>query len=80
MTQQNHEVGNTSDLLDYLVAQMNSGSRDWFGYPQQKIVGIYVAYEMAIRHADVMTPEEVVNYVGTLNNEIFKRLIVGRNG
>jgi hypothetical protein len=57
---------------------MNSGQKDWFGYPQQKITGMFVAYNMAVEHGDKMTPEEIVDYVVKLNNCIFTKMIVGR--
>jgi hypothetical protein len=34
-----------------------------------------MAYEIAKYHADKLSPEEVVDYVGRLNNAIFHKLI-----
>lgn len=78
MTEQHIET--TNDLLDYLVRQMDSGARDWFGYPQQKVIGVVLAYEIAMRHADILTPDEVVDYVASLNNAIYAKLICRRDG
>ena len=69
------QINNSSDLLKYIVAEANSGVKNWFGFQQQRIVGIYVAYEIAKNHADKMTPEEISKYVVDLNNAIFKNII-----
>jgi hypothetical protein len=68
---------NSQDLLNYLLSQANSGSKDWFGFKQQKIAGINLAYRIAEYHADKLSPEEVVDYVNKLNNAIFNKLIKG---
>lgn len=68
-------IQTSSDLLEFIVAQATSGNRSWFGFPQQKIVGIYMAYEIAKLHANTMTPEEVVDYVSKLNNVVFEKLV-----
>lgn len=70
-------IQNNNDLLGFLIQQANSGSKNWFGFSQQRIAGINVAYEMAIRHADTMSPEEVVEYVNKLNNCIYHKFIKG---
>lgn len=71
MTEQNA----SQDLLNYIITQANSGNKDWFGFKQQRIAGINIAYEIAVNHADKLTPEEVVDYVSRLNNAIFDKLI-----
>lgn len=72
----NHMTQNNSEaLLQYLVVQANSGNKNWFGYQQQRIVGINLAYKIAERHADTMTPEQVTDYVVNLNNSIYRKLI-----
>jgi hypothetical protein len=68
-------IQNTNDLLAYLVAQSGSGNKQWFGFLQQKITGISLAHQIAVNHADKMTPDEVVDYVIKLNNVLFTRLI-----
>ena len=68
-------IQNTNDLLAYLVAQSESGNKQWFGFLQQKITGISLAHQIAVNHADKMTPDEVVDYVIKLNNVLFTRLI-----
>ena len=65
----------SQDLLNYIVSQANSGNKDWFGFKQQRIAGINIAYEIAVHHADKLSPEEVVDYVSRLNNAIFDKLI-----
>jgi hypothetical protein len=68
---------NSQDLLNYLLSQANSGVKDWFGFRQQKIAGINLAYRIAEIHADKLSPEEIVDYVNKLNNAIFTKLIKG---
>ena len=48
-----------------------------FGFQQQRIAGIHIAYEIAKLHADKMTPEEVADYAYKLNNAIYSRLVKG---
>ena len=62
-------------LLDYLVSRANSNDKNWFGFQQQRIAGIHVAYRIAENHADTMTPEDVADYVVRLNNAIFMKLV-----
>jgi hypothetical protein len=69
-------IKNRDDLLDYIISQSQSGQRDWFGFPQQKIAGIYIAYEIAKLHADKLSPDEVADYVSKLNNAIFEKLVL----
>lgn len=68
-TQQNN------DLFGFLVTQANSGVKNWFGFHQQKITGISLAYEIAKFHADKMTPEEVADYAKRLNDAIYDKMI-----
>ena len=70
-------IQNTSDLLNFLVNQANSGTKNWFGFQQQKIAGIDLAYRIAIAHADKLSPEDVVNYVVQLNNVIYSKMLKG---
>ena len=71
------EINNTDDLFSYIVSQSNSGAKNWFGFQQQRIVGIHMAYEIAKNHADKLTPEEIAEYVDKLNTAIYKKLIKG---
>jgi len=71
MTQHN----NSEALLAYLVMQANTGAKNWFGFQQQRIAGITLAYRMAERHADKMTPDEITEYVVKLNNSIYRNII-----
>ena len=69
------QIQSNNDLLSYLISQANSGTKNWFGFQQQKIAGIDVAYKIAANHADKMTPEEVAEYVLRLNNCIYDKFI-----
>jgi hypothetical protein len=70
-------IQNSNELLAYLLSQSNSGMKNWFGFTQQRITGIHLAHEIAARHADKMTPDEVTDYVVKLNNSIYQKLIKG---
>jgi hypothetical protein len=70
-------VKDSNDLLNFLVAQSDS-SKNWFGFQQQKLTGINLAHEIAARHADKMTPEEIVDFVCELNNELYQKIIKPR--
>jgi hypothetical protein len=65
----------SEDLLSYLVAQAQTGAKNWFGYPQQRIVNIALCHRIAEAHAPDMTPDEVVDYVVKLNNLIYQRIV-----
>jgi len=69
------QIQSANDLLAYLINQAGSGTKNWFGYSQQRITGICLAHEIAKNHADKMTPEEISKYVVDLNNAIFKNII-----
>lgn len=68
---------NSEALLNYIISQANTEKKDWFGFKQQKITGINLAYKIAEAHADKLTPDEVVEYVRQLNDCIFHKLIKG---
>lgn len=71
-------IQNNSDhLLNFLITQANSGQKNWFGFQQQRLAGIHLAYEIAKHHADKMTPDEIANYVNNLNNAIYSKMIKG---
>lgn len=69
------QIQSSNDLLSYLVNQAGSGVKNWFGFAQQRITGINLAYEIAARHADKMTPEQITEFVVELNNSIYKKII-----
>lgn len=69
------QIQSANDLLSYLINQAGSGVKNWFGYSQQRITGIYLAHEIAKNHAATMTPEEITKFVVDLNNSIFKNII-----
>ena len=48
----------------------------WFGFKQQRIMGIYLSCEIAKRHADKLTPEECADFAFKLNNAIYEKLAV----
>ena len=70
-------VNNSEDLFNFLITQANSGQKNWFNFQQQRITGIFIAYEIAKNHADKMSPEEVADYASRLNNAIYSKLIKG---
>ena len=67
-------IQNTADLLSFLVQQAET-RKDWFGFTQQKMTAVSLAHEIAARHADTMSPEQVVEYAKELNELLFHRLI-----
>jgi hypothetical protein len=67
-------VKDSNDLLNFLVAQSDS-SKNWFGFQQQKMTAIVLAHEIAARHADKMTPNQVVEYARELNNLLYLKMI-----
>jgi hypothetical protein len=71
------EIKNNSDLLAFIISQANSGQKNWFGFQQQRILGINAAYEIAVHHADKMTADEIVDFVINLNNAIYNKMIKG---
>ena len=70
-----HDIKNSDDLLTFLATQAEKDGKQWFGYLQQRMTGVSLCHQIAARHAYVMTPAQVVNYVKELNNEIFHRII-----
>jgi hypothetical protein len=62
-------------MLDYLVNRSNSGAKNWFGFPEQRITGITLAHEIAKNHADKLSPEECVDYAQKVNNAIYEKII-----
>lgn len=69
------EIKSQSDLLGFLITQAGSGQKNWFGFAQQRLIGINLAHEIAANHADKMSPVEIVDYVVALNNNIYQKLI-----
>lgn len=71
------QIQNNDDLLSYIVAQSNTNQKNWWGFPQQRITGIFLAHQIAIAHADTLTPDEAVDYAINLNNAIYTKIIKG---
>lgn len=69
------EINSRDDILAYVVAEAEKGNKQWFGFLQQKMTGISLVHQIAARHADKFTPDEIVDYVNRLNNSIFNRMI-----
>jgi hypothetical protein len=67
-------IKDTNDLLNFLVAQSDS-RKDWFGFTQQRLTAITLAHDIAARHADKFTPDEIVEYVYSLNNALYQKII-----
>jgi hypothetical protein len=70
----NTTIKDTNDLLGFLITQSDS-RKDWFGFTQQKLTAISLAHEIAANHADKFTPDEIVDYVYTLNNALYQKII-----
>lgn len=70
-------IQNSQDLFAFILSQASSGQKNWFGYQQQRVAGIHLAYEIAKRNAETMTPDQVVDYVIRLNNAIYNRMLKG---
>ena len=66
---------NSFDLLAFLITQSTSGQKNWFGFQEQRVAGIDLAYKIAVNHADKMSPDDVVDYVIALNNGLYNKLI-----
>lgn len=69
------KISNNNELLGFLLAQASSGQKDWFGFTQQRITGIYLTHQIAARHANEMTPKQIVSYAKDLNDEIYQGFI-----
>jgi predicted ATPase len=69
------QITSSNDLLGFLVSQVNTGNKNWFGFLEQRITGINLAHEIAARHADKMSPAEVAAYVVELNDQMHKQII-----
>jgi hypothetical protein len=72
------QIKDSNDLLGFLEAQAATGDKQWFGFLQQKIIAITLAHQIAANHADKMTPDQIVEYVVELNNQIFQKIISKR--
>jgi hypothetical protein len=68
-------INGSDALLNYLIGLSATGQKNWFGFQQQRLTGIDLAYRIAVAHADKMTPSEVVNFVIDLNNEIYNKML-----
>ena len=67
-------IQNSNDLLSFLVSQSEL-QKDWFGFKQQKLTSISLAHDLAVRFADIMTPDDVVNYAIAINEAIYNKII-----
>ena len=75
------DIKSNDDLLNYLIERASSTdpniAKQWFGRLQQRITGIQLAHNIAANHADKMTPDQIVEYVNSLQNAIFKKIVMG---
>jgi hypothetical protein len=69
------QINSNNDLLNYLLEQSLLTPKNWFGYFQQKILSVPLAYSIAANFADKMSPKEIVDYVVELNNELHSSMI-----
>lgn len=65
---------NSEALLQYLISQASS-QKNWFGFLEQRIAGVDLAYKIAANHADKLKPHEIVTYVKQLNDEIYEEIL-----
>ena len=65
---------NSEALLNYLIQQA-SLQKNWFGFLEQRIAGVDLAYKIAAVHADKLSPKQIVNYVKELNDEIYEEIL-----
>lgn len=70
-------IQNSNDLLAFLEKEAEKRP-DWFGFRQQKLTAINLAHEIAARHANTMSPDEVVRYAAELNQTLYDQIIKGR--
>ncbi len=71
-------IQNTNDLLTFLERQAEQ-RQDWFGWKQQKLTAISLIHDISARHADKMTPQEIVDFVVSLNQIIYHQIIKPQN-
>lgn len=67
-------IQNSNDLLAFLEKEAEKRP-DWFGFRQQKLTAINLAHEIAARHANTMTPDQVVKYATEVNERIYHQII-----
>jgi hypothetical protein len=65
---------NSEALLNYLI-QQSSSQKNWFGFLEQRIAGVDLAYKIAANHADKLSPQQIVAYVKILNDEIYEEIL-----
>lgn len=65
---------NSEALLQYLITQASS-QKNWFGFLEQRIAGVDLAYKIAANHADKLSPNQIVTYVKQLNDEIYEEIL-----
>ena len=70
-------INNSDALLTFLIEQASGGQKNWFGWQQQRLAGVDLAYRIAVAHADKMTPQEIVEFVIDLNNTIYNKILKG---
>lgn len=75
MTQKNEVKNNSNALLNFLIGRAASGEKNWFGFLEQRIAGVDLVYRIAVNHADKMSPEDVVEYVLKLNDQIYQKML-----
>lgn len=68
-------INNSEALLNYLILRANSGEKNWFGFLEQRIAGVDLVYRIAANHADKLSPQDIVQYVSQLNDEIYLQIL-----
>ena len=71
-------INNSDALLNFLIDQTQNGQqKNWFGWQQQRLAGVDLAYRLAVSHADKMSPEQIVQFVLDLNSAIYNKILKG---
>ena len=75
----------SNELLQYLLTQANSGNKNWFGWQQQRLTAIYLAYEIAKKVTEKYSEYETrVSVLGHLQRggapSCYDRVMASRMG
>lgn len=68
------QIKSNDDLLNFLINEAQ-GKKDWFGFAQQRITAVSLSHEIAKRHADKLSPDQVVDYAIALNDAIYHKIL-----
>ena len=69
------EVKSSNDLLAFLDRHKDTDPNRWFSFAQQRMTGVALCHAIAANHADKFSPEQIVDYVVSLNNAVYTKMI-----